>query len=350
MPLDSVTTQLFCRLPRSVGNPNRHDVFSVKDIEDFIKQNEGQTDSLFISLYPSNSLIDKMFFDADYGDFIFEDFVQLFDYAIKNNLNPIPLITGLKGSRKEPRFHLYTRLTPHIYGLEAKILLYKSQMKILTDVFGDFDKVMVDRREKYKLPGKTGRYIAFDPTATGDIKRIVRIPQTRRLSNPQTYCTYLPLDFPSMTKRDLLEHCMSKHTYTYPPLEKRLLLTDNFFDFDLPQREVINLDSRKECLRVPKATNLKFLLRPCVFNAVNHIHPSYKLRSIATVDLYDIGFNEEQITQLFSELGWEDFNEETTRLKVNYYCSGYRNGVKPTGCQKLRELGVPLNPCPPCCG
>ena len=340
--LDKTTTDLFQRYPREVGNPNRYPIQTVHDLEHFIKSNSNHTDQIFISLYPSNTIINNLFFDVDYGEEVFSDFVRLFEHAEKNNLNPIPIITGLKGTRPDPRYHLYLRLKPHIYGLDAKILLYKSQMKILTDVFGDFDKVMVDKREKLKTKE---RYLAIDPTCIGDTKRLVRIPQTPRMSTPKTFCTYLPLNFPTMTPRELLEHCKTLHNYDYPKPDKTLLLTDKFFDFDLQEKTVKNLDPNPTFTGVPKCLKLKSVLRPCVYNSINHIHPSYTLRQIATIDLYSIGFTEEQIVQLFSELGWEDFNEDITRDKVNYYCKGFREGHKPYSCSKLKELGIPKNCC-----
>ena len=341
--LDRTTLELFGRLSRETGDPSRHQVYTVKEIESFIRNTEGKNDQIFISLYPSNFLVDKLYHDCDYGSCVFEDFVSLFEYSLKNKLNPIPIITGLKGSRKEPRYHLYNRLTPKIYGPDAKLLLYKATYRILTDVFGEISEVIENQHRHFRTKE---RIISPDPCVVGDLKRLVRIPQTERISNPRTFCTYLPYDFTSWSQRELLKWCFEKHVVCYPKIESRLFLTDSCFSFEFSDMKHI-IKEHKPFIKTKELSSTKLikpLLRPCVWNQISKIHPDHLTRVIATVDLFSLGFNEDEIVDYFSKLGWQDFDESVTRHYIGY-CKRY----KPYSCSKLRGLGIPKQ-CSPCIG
>ena len=336
--MDRTTLELFGRLPREVGNPARFPIYSIKQLQEFKNKYNGITDC-FVSLYPSNFLIDKIFFDFDYGDYVLDDAKSVYEYLTNHGYKVIPIVSGKKG------YHLYWLLKPRIYGSDVKVLLTKATYYIIHEVFGDFkQQAIIDKDGRQRQIFRTkDRIIAIDPTACGDIRRLVRLPNTLRPPENNAYCTYLPPDkFLDMTETDILHHMKSIHNYKYDMDRSNApLLTD--FEYDLKT----NFNAREtwETLTNPITTSnpnlfLQNLLRPCIHKNLIVTHPSHLIRVIATIDLLNMGFSVDSIVDLYSTLGWEDFDEHITRKYV-IWCKKYR----PYSCTKLRQLGIPKQCC-----
>lgn len=336
--IDDITKQLFCRVPREVGNPKRSLVSSLNEIDRFVTNNSNKTDQVFISLYPSNFIIDKVLFDMDFGDNVLTETKHLYSYFLENDYPCIPVVSGLKGSRKLPHYHLYLLTKPRIYGQDAKLLLYKTAYRIIEDVFGEFIEKLMDESGKQKrVILVDGHVISPDPACIGDIRRLVRIPNTPRLSSPKTFCTYLPNDFPKMSEKEIIEYSLTTHQLPMPIFDSYPLLTD--FEYDLNKVRVLTPRSVvASSITIPDGNTNKYLkaiLRSCIYRAITHIHPTHTVRVIAVVDLHVLGIPDDQIVSLLSTLGWEDFNEQITRHFLSY-CKKY----KSYSCSKLKEIGV----------
>jgi len=335
--LGAAVLDLFGRMPREVGNPYRWQINSLGEFENFVGHNNG-INNTFVSVYPSNFLIDKIFFDNDFGDFVLEDTKQMVEWMLDKKYEIYVLISGKKG------FHIYMKLHPKIYGTDAKMLLTKATYSVLNSIFGDFkqETAYIDGKQKRILRTKK-RIIAPDPKVIGDVRRLARVPNTLRPPENINYCTFVnPKEFLEMSQSDIAmcckytsNICKNGGSYEYPTLLD--------FDYQFPKSTqhsswpTFKID--KEISSNPSLV-LKGILRPCLYHNIIRIHPSHDVRVAATVDLLRAGYSASYVTILYSTLGWEDFNEEKTLEQVKS-CSG----LMAYSCSKLRNLDIPTMCC-----
>ena len=332
--MDQTTLILFGRFPRECANPSRFAVNTVKEFDKFVSYNNGVADC-FTSVYPSNYLIDKIFFDFDYGPQVLEDTKAVYRWILNEGYSAIPIVSGRKG------YHIYMITKPKIYGPQAKLFLTRAAYHVIKEVFGSF------KQELYTFPtGKQvqvlrveDRLIAPDPMVCGDIRRITRIPNTLRPPENYNYCTYLPPDeFLDMDETDIAQHMKKTHNYNYEIAYRGApLLTDFEYDFyEEPDFDRWSPISTGAITTSNPNLFLKELLRPCLYRHITNIHPSHEVRVAATVDLYEAGYDSSQILSIYETLGWEDFDARES-LKQIKSCKKY----KSYSCSKLRTLGVP---------
>ncbi len=307
----------------------------MKELQNFINYNNGLHDC-YSSIYPSNYLIDKIFFDNDYGN-VLEDTKKMYSWCIDNDLQVIPIVSGKKG------YHLYIITKPKIYGKNAKLLLAKAGYSIIKSVFGSFKQEMIynkEGKEVQVLRNEQG-LIAPDPMIISDIRRISRVPNTFRPPENLNFCTYLPPDkFLDMTEFDIIEHMKKRHTYNYSiNYRKAPLLTDFEYDFDEePQFDRWSpIATKKSILTANPSRFLKGLLRPCLYRHMITIHPNHTVRVAATIDMLNHGYSPSEILSVYETLGWEDFEAELCLEQIKS-CKQY---TKPYSCTKLRKLGIP---------
>jgi len=340
--ISETTKRLFGRLPREIAL-HRKVIYTLKELEKYIQLNSGFEDC-YTSVYPSNFLIDKIVYDNDFGDFLLQDSKKLFEYCYeKKNYPTIPDVSG-----NGVRTHIYVLTKPRIYGKEAKLFLTKATYSILEDVFGPMKQITTTLKGKYsRVLRNKDRIIAPDPAVCGDIKRLIRIPETLRPNHPN-FCTYLPpTKFLRMTETDIIKHMKHPHHYDYDiDLSNAPSLDEFEYDFkSIKFKDAGPLTTGGEVLTSNPNLFLKGLLRPCLYNRVISIHPDHWSRAFAAIELFNQNYNENQIIEIFSQLGWQDFNEQTTRKQVKS-CKDYM----PVSCTKLRNYGIPVYGCPPCRG
>ena len=316
MRLDQTTRMLFSPFDREVANPRRWRIHTEKEFIKFIEQNNGASDC-YSSVYPSDGTLDKVFFDIDSPDGVVgsvEDARKLYSWLVAEELNVVPIITGKKG------FHFYLLLKPKQYD-NAKNLLTNATLSILSECFGYGEDGII-------------KTTTVDSHVVGDIRRISRIPNTLRPPENLTWCTYLPGDWIKMSTADLVNQMKSPRTYdydlngTFPTLEA----------FPDPPAKIMKLNISESIEpATPMKGNifLKNLLRPCLYRHMMSDHPSHAVRVAATVDL--LGFFEpRKILEMYRVLEWTEWDPEFT-LEQIYSC----RHLKPYGCKKLRQLGIP---------
>lgn len=332
--MDQTTLTLFGRLPREVASPTRWLINNTKDMYKFISFNDGIMD-LYTSVYPSNYVIDKIFFDFDYGD-VLEDAKKTYVWMLDQGYDVIPIVSG-----NGERIHLYMITKPKIYGPQAKILLTKATYSIIKSVFGPFRQELHNLKsgKQVQVLRNKDRIIGPDPMVCGDIRRITRIPNTLRPPQNLNYCTYLPPDkFLDMTGTDVIRHMKQKHSYNYTiRFNKAPLLTDFEYDFqDEPDFKDWKPVTRKKITTSNPCLFLEQILRPCLYRHITSIHPSHEARVSATIDLLELDYDPEEILDLYSTLGWEDFQPDLC-LKQIKSCMKYT----PYSCTKLRHFNIP---------
>jgi len=316
MKLDTTTQMLFSPFDREVANPKRWRIHNKGDFIKFIDQNNGVADC-YSSIYPSDSTIDKVYFDLDSPDGVVGSVGEarkLYVWLLAEGFNVVPIITGKKG------FHFYLLLKPKQYD-DAKKLLTSATLSILSRCFGYSENGVI-------------KTTMVDPHVIGDIRRISRVPNTLRPPENLTWCTFLPDDWVKMSTAELVSHMKSPVTYNYdldgvfPTLE----------DFPDPPAEIIKwktFEGAESARPIKDNRFLKNLLRPCLYRHMMSDHPGHAVRVASTVDLLQF-FEPTKVLEMYRVLGWTDWDPDET-LKQIHSC----RHLKPYGCKKLRQLGIP---------
>ena len=323
MKLDSTTLKLFGAFPREVADPKRRLAYRLAHFEKFIESTNGVKDC-FTALFPATGEIGSIFFDLDDPKGIVgcrDDAERLYSWMVMKDFNVIPVLSGKKG------FHLYLLLRPTQYE-NGKELLTKATYSILCEAFG-FDE------EKGKV-----RVAKVDPHIIGDIRRITRIPNTLRPPENMTWCTYLPEDWITMDTAELVNHMKSPHSYDYD-LSGHYPTLDEFPEPPVEITEWKPLGDVTPIFPLEGKGNifLQKLLRPCLYRHMMSDEPPHAVRAAATVDLL-ADFAPGEIFEMYRTLGWSDWDPELTTDQIES-CKR----LKPYGCKKLRQIGVPVVCC-----
>ena len=189
------------------------------------------------------------------------------------------------------------------------------------------------------------RIIAPDPKVIGDIRRLCRIPGTSRIYHNYNHCTYLPANkFLDLTEGQILDYIKNPYynnndvSYDGAPL-----LTDFEYEFDndtnynhwTPLGSIDKIPSNPHLL-------LEVVLRPCLYKNIIRIHPCHDVRVATTYDLILAGYSPATILNIYSTLGWEDWDDEYTLSQIKGCKSDIElKGFDRYSCTKLRALHIP---------
>jgi len=317
--LEPATRLLFDTYPREVGK-KRQIVRYTDELQSYIEHYNG-FDECFTSDYALNGVIDKIVWDLDSTNI---DYAKaLCRYFVSQHYPYIPVASGRKG------FHIYLLLKPQRYENE-KQLLYAVTMNICESVYGKYDTQLLIQNG------------IIDPCLIGNIRSMIRLPNTLRPPQNLSYCTYLSKDFFNMTNEDVSQWIKHPHFIDY-----------DFTDCVFPTLNDFNVDISKYAKNNPTQQNgnskcktnigelsdvhryLVHILRPCLYKHIIKSNPSHKVRVISAIDLLQ-NLEKLQVIELFSRLDWVDFNEGITNYQVEC-CSRYHS----YGCGKIRKYGIP---------
>ncbi len=300
--IDSLTLQLFGQFPREVANPSRVVVGNMKRFNNFLILTEGAYDC-YTSVYPLSGEIDKIFYDLDGHARALEDAKHIYKHLTADGHIVVPVASGKKG------IHIYVLLDSQHYK-KGKERLTNAAYQILYSVFGD----------EYS---KT----TADPHVIGDVRRITRIPNTRRPPNNNSWCTWLPPEFIDFTWLDVINWCKMPHDFGRVPLPTKTL--DDFPEMDISR--LMGSDIQEDTLPEPRSSNifLKSHLRPCLYRAITQRHPRHHTRVASSVDLLKF-WSPRDICNMYESLNWVDWDGAET-LKQISSCRHLRS----FGCKKL---------------
>jgi hypothetical protein len=321
MYVDGRTLDLFAPFSREVGNPNRYRIRTQEQFEKFVYLNNGVSRDVFTSVYPSNHLIDKFFFDFDCSvkkypditmDEVFADFCTLISYLVDLGERPLPVVTGRKG------YHLYISLSPSKASkqelwLATLCLLYESGL-----IWFDFDK---DGKKEWHQSR------AVDTTTIGDIEQLCRIPNTLRPPENDFWCTWLPLnefDVRDMSVEDTFNwarryHIRDDECFRRSRLRNFITRDMEFFeDFKLKHVGSVfmgSLDGPSE-----RESVIYNMLSPFIPDSViaRVIHPEadHESRYITALAMLENGLSVDFTVSLMQQIGWNDFDLGYCRYQV----------------------------------
>lgn len=307
MIIDSLTRQLFGTFPREVGI-KRGTANTPEDFEKFLLKADG-VEECFTSVYPSSGTIDKIFFDFDGGSKALEDAKKVYGWLTSHGFTVAVIASGKKG------IHLHCLLNP---VTTSKELLTRSTQGILEAV---------------------GGCSTADVHCIGDIRRLCRVPNTRRPPENKFWCTHLPPQFMNWTWHDVVNWTLSPHELSCLPFTTKSIM-------DLPQSDVI---VRQEYIPtaytapsstqgqgnvIKEITMLHLELKPCILKAVLNPHPR-ECERVASIAQLHWKFTTDEIVNLYSKLGWTDWDEGRTREKIADCSHLHRYS-----CSKLRQYNI----------
>jgi len=335
---------LFSTFPREVlalARPNefgnriatRSVILSQKELDLFIQKFSGVQDPFVGSfIYKGDvgsTTVDKLPFDFDdeHKGYAF----KFAEWLYENKIGYVAIGTYFD------RYHIYIPVYPQkLTPLE----LQESQLSLLEQA-GVYEEVE-NGNGKYYQP-------MSDVHIIGDIRRVMRIPNTPRLPKKEggeiiSYCTYLPQNFYDMDKTllySILKHPNDMETpdfFPRPLYEIVKPLTRQF-------RNIVKNTTNKGHNSVeytPTDPLLQFvqsILRPCIFSSLVSPNPPHFIRVAATIDLRELGLSHMEIFDIFSRLDWIDWNADTCDYQVSDVMG--KEQLNPYSCTKIRNAGVP---------
>ena len=320
MHVDERTLDLFAPFDREMGNPIRTRIKTQKQFEEFVMLNSGVSTDVFTSVYPSNHIVDKLFFDFDCNPKkhegltmaeVWSDFCKFYEYQVSIGEHPLPIVTGKKG---------YHNQMPLIPEKVSKIELWTATMSLL------YDSGMVSFKLDDNGIKKWNISRAIDTTSIGDIERLCRVPNTPRLPDKAHWCTWLPLypdDIRDMSVEDTFKWAERYHIRDDACVRTRSIRSFLTHDFDF----FVGFSSGKAFTTFSEIDPLdereKFLysmLRPFMSDSIiaNVINPEadHEYRFVTALAMLEAGLDVGFVVSLLKQIGWRDFSESYTRYQV----------------------------------
>ncbi len=325
MQLDKTTLSLFPTYPRDVGIPHRSVIHNQQEFQTFFDINNGIYDC-YVALYDQTYTIDKLFFDLDYFKSLLIGKYLYYVWYEEIGLPVIPVLSGRKG------VHLYIKTKKYKNENidETKELMRKAAFGLLWLAVSHFPKEV-------------------DTSVLGDVRRITRIPGSKRPPKNENYCTYLPPDFYDFDSKNLKSFLHKPHYYDYKINKRPKLNIEEFADFNIqkyfPDIERLTFGSKHNTFTefdnegsVVAPWNLinylKPLIRECLLHHIVRANPGHYVRLATTFELLQI-FDVEQVVSLYKKIGWYDWNEDYTRYQV-----AKAVGNKPYSNKKLYSMFI----------
>lgn len=335
---------------KGVKIPTRSVVLSQKELDMFIRKYSGVQD-LYIGSFIykgdiGSTIVDKIPYDFD--DEHSEYALKLTKWLYEHEIGYVTVGTHFD------RYHVYVpiypqRMTP-LELQEAQLSLLE-QAEIYRKICGKCGSAITIASGYCNVCRDNGSFYYQPMTDThiiGDIRRVMRIPNTPRLPKQLggeiiCYCTYLPQNFYEMDKTLRYGILKQPHEMETPDFYPRPLfeivkpLTRQF-------RSVVKLEDELDIFHeyVPTDPLLRFvqsILRPCIWKVLSSPNPPHFIRVAATIDLRDLDFSSMQIFDIFSRLNWIDWNPETCDYQISDILG--KTYLKRYSCTKIRGAGVP---------
>lgn len=339
MIADPNILELFFPFEREVGL-YRAPIHSYEEFTKYIDQNNGIHDCV-VSLYPRSGAINKIVFDIDskrHPGKALETACRLYLHFSEQGYRVFPVFSGRKG------YHLHFMAVSVIPESvpKGKALLKASSTMLLSKAFAEDPHQL--------LKGGIAKYV--DTSVVGDLRQIIRVPNTLRpykpsSSNPgepwstQSWCVFLPETFFNMSQSEILDYAKEPHLQRYS--NTRLL---DLHDLASPILDdlIIEESSLPQSRPLPHLEGegllshriLKTLMRPCLWNRINEYNPSDTVRLATTADLLSLGFDTSQILSFYSSLNWIDFDSTITAQRIEK-CKNLHSYA----CKTLRYHGIP---------
>jgi hypothetical protein len=280
---------------------------------------------VFTSVYPSNGIVDKLFFDFDcnvskFPDLdmqeVFNDFCKFYSYLVGIGEHPLPVVSGLKG------YHIYVPLFP---CKATKEELYHATLCILYEAsMIEFD--YVEENGVSRQIWNTSR--ALDSTTFGDVEQLCRIPNTLRAPMNKRWCTWLPSHKVDVTDMSVIE--TFEWAKRYHLRDDACIRTRTIKDYITRDKEFFSGYSSKlswkvtftpeEAFKTDRERMLYSMLKPFVPTSViaRVIHPEaeHDARFTTALAMLESGLGTDYVIGLLQLIGWNDWDLSECRYQV----------------------------------
>lgn len=354
--MDQTQEVLFGRFPRSVGSPNQHLVHSTGEFDEWADTVFGRRNaysSLSWFEIDGTPWCDKVSFDLDsaakdsaFNEMNLRDDEKIDLMRTDENLADEVLGEVCEEAReltRELRFDgipvagVFSGFGLHIHAL------YQPQCKPAPHMGSTVRKY----REELGLA-------TVDEKPIGDAQRIMRVPNMKRvhLANPSKQVTKrwecdlwtIPLsgtELCEVTPEGLLDRSTGPRpsAFAEPDSRPEMGVHDDYTRtaVDTPERvkEVVDsVDLDDEGIEYYVRDLLKM---PCMYeNVLGDPEPPHKVRLNSAVLLFNVGLKPAEVADLFGQLGWRDYDRETTMKHLKHV---YKKGYSDMNCETIQQEG-----------
>lgn len=197
-----------------------------------------------------------------------------------------------------------------------------------------------------------------DMSPAGDVKRVLRVPNAHRVhlemedgrvvgSRPAGVFTIplLPDEVRGLSPQELLEMAHDPRvpddlSYLHPDNRPAMQTYENYIDSGA-EEDIEQAEMRKVEAPVNEDDFLNWyfesvLKMPCMYERITQPEPDHTIRRNCAVLLLNSGLEPGEVVDLFSRIGWADWNRSITTEQVRNI---YKNGYSDMSCYRLRKEG-----------
>lgn len=341
--MDEIQYELFGSFPRFVGHPEQYAVFDEGTFDLFLEHNEGQNNCYSrISRYGRDGsiMLDRVFLDLD-GD------------GKTGGMTDTELVGQL---RRDPSFRqsVLGEVVKDVQNVAE--LCHEESIPVIGVYTGKGVHLHIlfeERRDPQEAYSSRQRWFVeecdletFDEQVNGDMKRLSRVPNCRRyddkLDTPTDLYT-VPLskqEMLNLTVDDLVTFSESPRQISVPGESRPPFLKapeyegKSHVDVEVEQRETGEIAETSEKL---EAWLKDVLQLPCLYERMVTKNPAHYVRLNSAVLMFNVGMSVSEVTSVFSQLGWHDFDKKTTRKHLSQI---KRRGYVSMSCAKLQSKGL----------
>lgn len=199
-----------------------------------------------------------------------------------------------------------------------------------------------------------------DAQVGGDVKRILRIPNAHRVhleirdgaivsTRPTGLFTIplLPAEVMEKSPSELLEmakepRLMSEEEleYLHPKNRPEMKTYDDYLSSgsmeDVTQKDMRKMDEPANDDEFLEYLLKDYLKMPCMYERIQQPEPNHAIRRNCAVLLFNLGMEPAEVVDIFSRIGWMDWNREITEEQITQI---YRKGYADMSCWTLRKEG-----------
>lgn len=200
-----------------------------------------------------------------------------------------------------------------------------------------------------------------DMSPIGDVKRVMRVPNAERVHlqmNEKGFIEstrgcgiytipLLPDELMDITASELLEMSTSPRNfnrsdleYLHPENRPEMKMFDDYLSTgkvgEVEQKDMRKLDDSAKNDDFLNYLLKEYLRMPCMYERIKQPEPDHAVRRNCAVLLFNSGFGPGEVIDLFSRLGWSDWDRSVTSTQVHNI---YDNGYADMSCRTLRKEG-----------
>lgn len=370
--MDNSQKILFGKLPRAIGTNSR-----TGQINQWTVHTEGEFDVFFDTVDGEKNAYASVSWRPIGGRLKLDKIPFDFDTPQKEGDEGWPVFGGVK----PPQDEVIARMRSDDYVADevlspvlrdARKLIERSEENDIPVfcVFSGFGLHVYQMYKEKERPDKqldttTKKYVRSLNLPTADtkvfeVKRIMRIPNARRVhleiedgvlvgTRPTSIHTIplLPEEVLDSTPSELLEMATEPRYlsddelgYLHPEHRPEMKTYDDYLESgdleEVSQEDMRKLESPSTDDEVLDYLLQDYLKMPCMYERIQQPEPDHTIRRNCAVLLFNVGMKPGEVVDLFSRIGWVDWNREITKEQVSQI---YQKGYADMSCWTLRKEG-----------